>query len=570
MLAELTSVVATLGIWLVLGTALGRYLASALQSQEERGHAHWSDRAFGWMDKLVARGSGLDIGASMNWKQYVAAMLGSNLVMWVLAYLILSFMHKLPLNPDSNPGMSPSLAFNTASSFISNTNLQHYSGETAMSYFGQLFALMFLQFTSAATGLAAFVAVCRALRNRENTFIGNFYGDLIRAQTRVLLPISLLIAVLLLTQGVPMTFAGKVAFRGIDGVTGSIARGPVAAFMAIKHLGTNGGGFFGSNSAHPFESPSYLSNMIEVITEILLPLAAVWAFGHITGRRRVASSILAAMLTLLLVGAAVAISQEWRGNLNASALGLFQPGGNLEGKEVRFGAMAGALFATITTATSCGAVNSMHDSLTPLGGLVPLFNMWVNCIFGGDGVGFINMFLYVIITVFIAGLMVGRTPEFLGKKIEVYEVKLAGLAILVHPMLILGFTAAFCAVPALNNTTNPGSHGFSQILYEFTSAAANNGSGFEGLDDTRGQPWWNISTGLVMLIGRFVPIIAPIALAASMGSKKTVPDSIGTFRTDNVLFVLLLLAIIIVVGALLFLPVAVLGPVAEYLSQVRR
>lgn len=569
MITELTGVLVTIALWLALGAILGRYLASALQSPSERGVPHWSDHLFGPFERVLYRLIGMDAEAPMTWRTYAGWLLASNALMALFVYAGLCSMGQLPLNPDHVPGMEPSLAFNSAASFIANTNLQHYSGESGMSYFGQLFLLMFLQFTSAASGMAVFIAVCRALRNRESANVGNFIGDLVRSIVRVLLPLSLVTAVLLMAAGCPMTFKGAAEYTGIDGTSGRIARGPVAALVAIKHWGTNGGGFFGANSTHPFENPNYLSNMLEVIVPITIPLAAVWAFGYITRRRRVAAAIFSAMAVILFTGAAFAMWQEWRGNISASALGFQQPLGNYEGKEVRFGVMASAWFTAVTTATSCGAVNNMHDSLTPLAGLVPLTNMWVNCVFGGVGVGFINMFLYIVLTVFIAGLMVGRTPEFLGKKIEVREVKLAGLAILAHPALILLPLAITCAVPAWNNSTNPGAHGFTEMLYEYTSAAANNGSGFEGLNDAVGQPWWNISTGLVMLFARYIPIIAPLAIAASLGQKKTVPESVGTFRTDNVLFVILLLGVIGVIGALLFLPVAVLGPIAEFLSQIK-
>ena len=566
MTTELFGVLATAALWLALGIPLGRYLAAALRSPAERGAPHWSDRAFGWIETPVFRLCGIDADRPTGWRPYVTALMGVNLLAVLAVYFGLAFQAALPLNPDAAPSMEPTLAFHTAASFIANTDQQHYSGESAASHFGQAGPLMFLMFLSAATGLAAFAAICRALGNRENPLVGNFHADLTRAFTRVLLPLCLPLALLLLWQGSPMTWAGRAAFTGLDGTEGSIHRGPVAAFVAIKHLGTNGGGFFGANTAHPYESPTYLTNMLLVGAQVLLPLACVWAFGHITGRRRVAGAVFAAMLLLYTLGSTVAIQQEWAGNRGVAMLGFMQPGGNMEGKEVRFGAMASAYFATATTATSTGAVNCMHDSLTPLAGLVALVNMWVNCVFGGDGVGFVNMLLYVVVTVFIAGLMVGRTPEFLGKKIEMREVKLAALALLVHPALILGFSAVACAMPAVAATvSNPGAHGFGQILYEYTSAAANNGSGFEGLGDN--TPWWNVSCGMVMLIGRYIPLIAPLALAASLGAKKTVPEGAGTFRTDDGLFVCMLLATIAVVGALLFLPVAVLGPVAEFLGQ---
>lgn len=563
---ELLGVLATIGLWLLLGTLLARYIAAVLQTREERGFDHWTDRIIGPIEKLLFKIVGVDPSSPMTWKQYAAALLLSNAIMCLFVFYGLTCMGKLPFNPSGIPSMESTLAFHTAASFIANTDLQHYAGETGVSYLGQIGLLMFLQFTSAATGLAAFVAISRAIRNRESTNVGNFYGDLVRSTTRVLLPLSAFVAVLLLIGGVPMTFQGAEQYTSLEGRSGLISRGPVAAMVAIKHLGTNGGGFFGVNSSHPFENPSYFTNMVEVISQILLPLACVLAFGFITGRKRTAVAIFVTMLTLLSIGSIAAIAAEWNGNDVAHQLGFSQPMGNLEGKEIRTGTMASGLFAAFTTATSCGAVNSMHDSFTPLGGLVPLVNMWINSIFGGDGVGFINMLLYIIITVFIAGLMVGRTPEFLGKKVEIREVKLAAIAVLVHPALILGFTAITAAVPKFSAAaSNPGAHGFSQILYEFSSATANNGSGFEGLGDN--TPWWNISTGVVMLAGRYIPMLAPLALAATLGTKKTIPESTGTFRTDTALFVAMLLGIIIVIGALSFLPVAVLGPISELLSQ---
>ena len=382
----------------------------------------------------------------------------------------------------------------------------------------------------------------------------------------MLLPLALLVALLLLAGGVPMTMDGAAVAHTLEGATQTIARGPVAAMEAIKQLGTNGGGFFGPNSTHPFENPSFLTNMLECMSIVLIPMAAVWMFGRITGRMRDAAVIFAVMMALLVLKAGAAV---WLEGYPAAALsGLpVELASNLEGKELRFGSGAGALWAAVTTATSNGSVNCMHDSLNPLTGLVPLAGMWMNVVFGGVGVGLINMFIFIIVGVFICGMMVGRTPEYFGRKVETPEMTLALLALLVHPALILGGTALFAATPLGAATVlNTGAHGFTEILYEFTSAAANNGSGFEGLGDNTAP--WNIATGLVMLLGRYIPIILPLAIAGSLSAKKPVPVTAGTLRTDTLLFGLIILGSVVFIGALLFLPVAVLGPVADHLTAV--
>jgi K+-transporting ATPase ATPase A chain len=467
----------------------------------------------------------------------------------------------LPLNPDGKESLEASLAFHTAVSFTTNTNLQHYSGEVSLSYLSQM-SLMWLQFVSAATGIAALVAVARGVGGRKT--VGNFYTDAFRATVFILLPLAVAWAVFLALSGVPMTFAGAAQTTTLEAAEQTIARGPVAAFLAIKQLGTNGGGFYGPNCAHPLENPTYWSNIANSIAILLIPMASVWLFGKISGRMRHAIAVFAVMSVLFLgmLGAAITFESK-----PSSALaGLPVTGSpNLEGKELRFGVAASPTWAVSTTATSNGSVNSMHDSLNPLTGLVPMAAMWLNVAFGGVGVGMINMFLFIVVAVFLAGMMVGRTPEYLTRKIETPEMRLAVLALLVHPLLILGGTALFAPTEWGQATVqDPGSHGLSEIVYEFTSASANNGSGFEGLGDNTVP--WNIATGLAMLFGRFVPIILPLAIAASLGRKRASSEGPGTFRTDSWMFGLILLGTVLIVGALLFLPLAVLGPIAEHLS----
>jgi K+-transporting ATPase ATPase A chain len=421
---------------------------------------------------------------------------------------------------------------------------------------------MWLQFVSAATGIAALTALARGLSGK--TLLGNFYRDLMRATLLVLLPLAVVVAVLLLLGGVPMTVQGSATARTLEGALQTIARGPVAAFVAIKQLGTNGGGFFGPNSAHPFENASFISNIVECVSIVLIPMASVWMFGRITGQMRHAGIIFAVMGVLLAGKVGLAVHFESAPTAAFSGLPV-QATGNLEGKELRFGQAAGPLWGTVTTATSNGSVNSMHDSFNPLTGLIPLAGMWLNVTFGGVGVGLINMFIYIIIGVFICGMMVGRTPEYFSRKVETREMKLALLALLIHPLFILGGTAIFALMPwGVSTVHNPGAHGFTEILYEFSSAAANNGSGFEGLGDNTIP--WNVATGVIMLLARFIPIILPLAIAGSLAAKKTAPETTGTLRTDSLLFGTVIFGSVLFIGALLFLPVAVLGPIAEHLA----
>ncbi len=536
------------------------------------GRPTWLDRVVGPLESLILRLSGVDVTRGQDWRQYATSLLVSNAVMWLAALAMFTAQGHLPFNPDAIPGMEPTLAFNTASSFTTNTNLQHYSGETGLSLLSQMVAVTFLQFMTAATGMAVAMAVMRGLAGDRLTTLGNFHVDLVRSAVRVLLPLSFVVALVLLGQGTPMTFDGSVSASTLEGGEQRIARGVVASMVAIKQLGTNGGGYFGANSAHPFENPTALSNAVESISILLLPMATIWALGHVVRRRRVALMVFAVMLALYIPLLAVAVTQEAGGHPAMARLGVDESSGAMEGKEVRIGSVLTAFWAVSTTATSNGSVNGMLDSLTPLGGLAAMAGLWLNCIFGGVGVGFVNMFVFIVIAVFVAGMMIGRTPEFLGKRVEAKEMKLASLALLWHPLAILVGTAIACwawsttAQPGdtLAWLRNPGPHGFSEMLYEFSSAAANNGSGFEGLGDN--TPFWNITTGVSMVLSRYVPIIAPLALAGSLAAKPTVPDSAGTLQAGSLTFGVMLWAVVVVLDLLMFLPVAVLGPIAEFLA----
>ncbi|HML36633.1 MAG TPA: potassium-transporting ATPase subunit KdpA [Bacillota bacterium] len=542
------------------------------------GEHTFADPVFDRVDSGIYRLCGID-RKEMSWKQYAAAMLATNAVMALAGYLILRVQELLFLNPNAIGAMKPSLAFNTVISFITNTNLQHYSGESGLTYLSQMAVIIFLMFASAATGFSVAIAAVRGFAGRAKT-MGNFYADLIRVTTRVLLPLSLFVGVVLVSQGVVQTLSPNITVSTIEGKYQDIAMGPMAALESIKHIGTNGGGFLGANSAAPFENPNVLTNMIEILSMMLLPGACAVMFGLMVRSRTKkigndkekkvlfgseAKPIFAVMLILLAVGIAVCFGAEQAGNPLLEQAGLNQSMGSMEGKEVRFGIAQSALFSTVTTAFTTGSVNNMHDTLTPLGSMVPLMNMMLNLVFGGKGVGLLNMLLYVVLTVFICGLMVGRTPEYLAKKIEGKEMKLVALGIILHPLLILSFSALAVAVPAgLNGITNPGYHGLTQILYEYTSAAANNGSGFEGLADN--TYFWNITTALVMFLGRYLSIIISLAIAGSLMLKNPVSESIGTLRTDTRTFAISLLLIVLIIAALTFFPALVLGPIAEHMT----
>ncbi len=533
--------------------------------------------------RLIGRSS----PTKMDWKRYAVAMLAFNAALFVLSFALLFFQDKIPfLNPDAkgslaalgykdtagvqHDGVDTAVIFNTVCSFVTNTNLQHYSGEQNLSYFSQLAAIVWLMFVTPAAGLCVMLATLRGLRGDKD--LGDFYVDLMRGLVFVLIPYTFILGVTLVGLGVPMTFEGAAKATTIDGAatkmeTQSIARGPVAALVAIKQAGTNGGGFFGPNSAHPFENPSPWTNLLSIVSIVMLPMASIVMAGHMLKNKKHAIVIYGVMLTFLFFGVVIAIVAEVQPSVATRGLPVVE-GPNMEGKEVRLGPVAAATWASMTTATSNGSVNSMHDSLNPIAGAVPMTMMMLNVVFSGIGAGFENMLMYIIVAVFIAGLMVGRTPEYLGKKVEAKEVKLAMVAILLHPLLICGGAALFAATDwGAKTTANPGSHGFSEILYEFTSAAANNGSGFEGLADN--NPAWNIATGIVLLLGRFPALILPLAVAGFLSAKKHVPQTSGTLRTDNMTFAGMLLGTVLLVGALSFMPAVVLGPIADHLSSMK-
>ena len=567
---EWVAITITMLLTIVASVPLGGYIFRVFSGRRTP-----LDPVLAPIERLVLRLARVDARREQTWKQYALSLLVANVFMWLLTFAIVSLQKGLPLNPDGIGNMEPTLAFNTISSFVTNTDLQHYGGETGLSYFSQLFVVAFLQFVTAATGVAAGIATMRALAGDRLKHVGNFHVDLTRAAVRLFLPLALVVGAFLLWQGVPMTFAGAAKARTLEGGEQTIARGVAAAVVSIKQLGTNGGGTFGPNSAHPYENPTPLSNLVECFSIAVVPMAMVWALGFFTGRRRLASMLFAVMLAIHLPMVVFAARQEQAGNPAIAAMGVDQAGGSMEGKEVRFGAGLSAYWAVTTTVTSNGSVDAMHDSLTPLGGLMPLCGMWLNNVFGGVGVGFINMLIFVIVAVFVAGMMIGRTPEFLGKKVEAKEMKLASLAMLWHPLAILASTALACHVwtstpgagTALGWLKNPGPHGFSEMLYELTSSAANNGSGFEGLGDN--TPFWNITTGLVMLLSRYIPIIAPLALAGSLAAKPRSPQTAGTLGVESATFGFTLWAVIVILGLLMFMPVAVLGPIAEHLALAR-
>jgi K+-transporting ATPase ATPase A chain len=564
---EYAAVVFTLLLAIATSLPLGRYMARVFT-----GERTFFDPILGPIERLVLRLTGVDPAEGQGWKQYARSLLVSNVLMWLATFAVVTLQKWLPLNPDAVANMEPTLAFNTISSFTTNTNLQHYGGESGLSYLSQMIAITFLQFVTAATGVAACIAIIRGLGGNRLKQLGNFYVDLTRAVVRVLLPLALLVGTVLIWQGAPMTFDGAVKAVTLEGQQQTIARGVVAPEVAIKQLGTNGGGYFGPNSTHPYENPTALSNFVETWSILVIPMAMVWTLGHMLGRRRVAVMVFLTMLAIYLPMVVFGVVQETGGNPAITAMGVDQSTGSMEGKEVRFGAGLSALWGVSTTVTSNGSVNSMHDSWTPLGGLMPMIGMWLNNVFGGVGVGFINMLIFVVVAVFVAGMMIGRTPEFLGKKVEAREMKLASLALLWHPLSILVGTAIACYVWAttadpgtsLAWLKNPGPHGFSEMLYEFTSAAANNGSGFEGLGDN--TPFWNIGTGIAMLFGRYIPILAPLALAAALAAKPRAPETKGSLRAESASFGITLWAVVVILGLLMFMPVAVLGPIAEHLA----
>ena len=577
-------IVLTLILYLLLLIPVGNYVYRIAAGKHT-----FADPVMDRVDHAIYKLCGVNPERSMDWKRYAGTLVGTNLVMILLGYLILRLQSLLFLNPNGIGSMDPSLSFNTIISFMTNTNLQHYAGETGLSYLSQMLVIIFMMFVSAASGYAACIAFIRGLAGRTSDQVGNFYSDLVRIITRVLLPFSILTGLLLVWQGVPQNFSGNIVVDTVEGARQIIATGPVAALESIKHLGTNGGGFLGANSSTPIENPTILTNLIELWSMMLRPGACVVTFGRMVHDRRTepgtgstvsqpvrqgltarffgkeGRSIFAAMGILFLIGLAVCFWAESQGNPLLSELGLSQSMGSMEGKEVRFGTAQSSLFTAVTASFTTGTVNNMHDTLTPLGGMVPLLHMMLNVVFGGKGVGLMNMIMYAILAVFICGLMIGRTPEYLGKKVEGREMKLVALCIIIHPLLILSFTALAVTVPAgLAGITNPGYHGLTQVLYEYASSAANNGSGFEGLADN--SFFWNITTGAVMFLGRYLPMVLQLAVAGSLMKKRFVNETTGTLHTDGIGFAVILVFVVYIFAALTFFPVLALGPIAEQLT----
>lgn len=561
---EILGILFMYALVLLFAIPFGRYIGKVFSNDKTS-----LDRIFNPLDNLFFRWSGIDVTGAMNWKQHLKALITINGLWFLICLFVLTNMAWLPLNPDDNPSMSGDLAFNTAVSFVTNTNLQHYSGESGLSYLGQLI-LMLWQFISAGTGIAICAVVFHAMKEKTTDKLGNFYQLFVRTNTRILLPVAFIVALILAFNGTPMTFEGKDTIVTLQGDTVQVSRGPVAGFLAIKQLGTNGGGFYGPNSAHPLENPNYFTNIVETGSIFLIPIAMIFALGFVLKRRKLAWTIYGVMTFGFLCLLLPSVYSEMQGNPAIDQMGIQQNMGSMEGKEVRFGAAASAYWAINTTVTSNGSVNSMHDSATPLTGMFAMLGMMINSLYGGVGVGFLNFYIFIILTVFISGLMVGRTPEFLGKKIEAREMKIAMIIALLHPLLILSGTAISSYLYANNPDenagwlANPGYHGFSEMLYEFTSASANNGSGFEGLGDN--TPFWNIAAGLVMLLARYLPIIGPVAIAGILAAKKYTPESAGTLKTDTATFGLMVFAVIFIVAALSFFPALTLGPLAEYFS----
>ena len=546
----------------VLCYPLGRYIAKVY-----RGERTWLDFMTP-LERGIYKVCGINPDEDMDWKKFLKALLMVNLFWFFWGMVLLCCQSWLPLNPDGNANQTPDLAFNTCISFMVNCNLQHYSGESGLTYFTQLFVIMLFQFITAACGMAAMAGIMKALAGKTTKAIGNFWVFLVKSTTRILMPLSLLVGILLVINGTPMSFDGKQTITTLEGNEQVISQGPTAAIVPIKQLGTNGGGYFGVNSSHPLENPNAFTNMLECWSILIIPMAMAWAFGFYVRRRKLAAWIFGVMLFAFTAGVFVSVPQEMGGNPNIDEMGIAQDLGSMEGKEIRIGSAASAMWGMVTTVTSNGSVNSMHDSQTPLSGMMQMLNMQINCWFGGVGVGWMNYFAFLIIAVFISGLMVGRTPEFLGHKVEAREMKIATLVVLMHPFLVLVGTGSSAAVAAANPEigwlNNPSFHGLSEMLYEYTSAAANNGSGFEGLGDN--TPFWNIMTGIALIMGRYFPIVGQVAIAGLLASKKYIPESAGTLKTDTGTFSLMTFAVIIIVAALSFFPAQALGPIADYLS----
>lgn len=564
---EVLGVILQIVLMVGLAWPLGKYIARVYKG--ERTYLDFMKP----VERLMYKLSGVNPDEEMDWKKFLRALLVVNLFWFVWGMVLLVAQGVLPLNPDGNIGQTCHQAFNTCISFMVNCNLQHYSGESGLTYFTQLFVIMLFQFITAATGMAAMAGIMKGLAAKTTQTIGNFWRYLVLSTTRILLPLSLVVGMILIVEGTPMGFDGKMELTTLEGQKQEVSQGPTAAIVSIKQLGTNGGGYFGVNSSHPLENPTYLTNIVECCSILIIPMALAFAFGFYLKRRKLGYSIFGVMLFAYLVGVGINMYQEMNGNPRIGAMGIAQNGGAMEGKEVRIGSAAGALWSVTTTVTSNGSVNSMHDSTMPLSGMIEMLNMQINTWFGGVGVGWMNYFTFLIIAVFISGLMVGRTPEFLGHKVEAREMKIASMVALLHPFIILVGTAlaAYLFVHAPEFVAseggwlnNPGYHGLSEMLYEYTSSAANNGSGFEGLGD---NTWfWNYSCGIVLILGRFVPIVGQVAIAGILAKKKYIPESAGTLRTDTVTFGVMTFAVIFIVAALSFFPVHALSTIAEHLT----
>jgi K+-transporting ATPase ATPase A chain len=550
---EAIQLIVFLVLLIVLAPLLGKFMSKVFT-----GENHIMKPIFGWLEKLIYRASGVNFNEEMNWKTYTIGVLLFNLFGMLFLFLLLKFQAYLPFNTENLPNVSWHLAFNTAVSFTTNTNWQSYGGENTLSYLVQMLGLTVQNFVSAATGIAVMLALIRGLTKKTVDTLGNFWVDLTRSIVYVMLPLSILLTVLLVGQGVVQTFSHYVTATTLQGTEQVIALGPAASQIAIKQLGTNGGGFFNTNSAHPFENPTPFSNFLELYAIIIISAGLIFTYGHYVNSKRQARTIFITMLILFAIGLGISLWSEYSHNdvLNVS--------GNMEGKETRFGVMNSVLWAVTTTATSNGSVNSMHDSLTPLSGMVAIFNIMLGeVIFGGVGCGLYGMIIFILLTVFIAGLMVGRTPEYLGKKVEAFEVKMAIIAVLAPSVVIKLFSAIACWVePGLSGLNNAGPHGLTEILYAFSSAAGNNGSAFAGINTN--TVFYNLMLGWGMIIGRFGVLVPVMAIAGSMARKNITPASTGTFKTDNWLFVLLLMGVILIIGGLTFFPPLALGPIVEH------
>ena len=564
---EILGVVLQVILMVVLAYPLGKYIAKVY-----KGEKSWSD-FMAPVERIIYKVCGIRPQEEMNWKQFLKSLLILNAFWFFWGMVLLISQGWLPLNPDGNGPQTPDQAFNTCISFMVNCNLQHYSGESGLTYFTQLFVIMLFQFITAATGMAAMAGMMKAMAAKTTKTIGNFWQLLVVSCTRILLPLSLIVGFILILQGTLMGFDGKMKVTTLEGQEQMVSQGPTAAIVPIKQLGTNGGGYFGVNSSHPLENPTFLSNVVECWSILIIPMAMVFAFGFYIKRKKLAYSIFGVMLAAYLVGVFINVSQEMGGNPRIDEMGIAQSGGAMEGKEVRIGSASGALWSVTTTVTSNGSVNSMHDSTMPLSGLIEMLNMQINTWFGGVGVGWMNYYTFIIIAVFISGLMVGRTPEFLGKKVEAREMKIATIVALLHPFVILVGTALSSYLYAHHPDfvaseggwlNNPSFHGLSEQLYEFTSSAANNGSGFEGLGDN--TYFWNYSCGIVLILSRFISIIGQVAIAGLLAQKKFIPESAGTLKTDTATFGVMTFAVIFIVAALSFFPVHALSTIAEHFS----